>query len=128
MAVMRNAATLMALVWIALASAAAVNAARQPTAAERQAITNALPQSIRAMPVGCVWLDIRVSRNPKYAYVAPEVLNALSPNSKCLRYASNGFFILRKQSTGKWRVIFEGSNWPPCSQRIPLDLIRCGHS
>jgi hypothetical protein len=125
---MRNAATLMTLACIALASAAAVSAARQPTRAERQAITNALPQSIRAMPVGCVWLDLRVSRNPKYAYVAPEVLNALSPNSKCLRYASNGFFILRKQSTGTWRVIFEGSNWPPCSQRIPLDLVRCGHS
>jgi hypothetical protein len=126
--VMKNAATLMALVCITLASAAAVSAARQPTRTERQAITNALPPSIRSMPVGCVWLDIRVSRNPKYGYVAPEALSTLSPKSKCLRYASNGFFILRKKPTGKWRVIFEGSNWPPCSRRIPRDLVGCDHS
>src|SRR3989442_861150 len=83
----------LAMVAVAALGIAAVGvAARQPTRAERQAITNALPKDIRAMPVGCVWLNIRVSKDPRYAYVAPEVINTTPPPTQCLPYASNGFY------------------------------------
>ena len=111
---------------VALCTAVTVSAARAPTRSERQAITNALPKYVRAMPVGCVWLNIRVSKNSRYAYVASEIMNAVPPNAKCLRYASNGFFILRKRTSGKWTIVFNGSVWPPCSQHIPRDLVPCG--
>jgi hypothetical protein len=110
---------------VALCTAVTVSAARPPTRVERQAITNALPTYVRAMPVGCVWLNIRVSKNPSYAYVAPEMMNAVPTNTQCRRYASNGFYILKKSTSGKWTIIFNGSVWPPCSRHIPRDLVRC---
>lgn len=111
---------------LALNETAGVLAARQPTRAERQAITNALPKDVRAMPVGCIWVNIRVSTtNPRFASAAPEIMNAVPPNTQCLRYASNGYFVLRKGATGRWVIIYNGSSGPPCSLRIPRDLVRC---
>jgi hypothetical protein len=97
-------------------------AVRSPTLKERAAITAALPQWLRAYPVGCVWLDVSVSSmNARFAKVAPQFLNAT--RQPCGRYASNGFWILRRAT--KWRIVFNGSVWPPCSLRIPRDLTRC---
>lgn len=50
-------------------------------------------------------------------------LNATTPGSRCVRYAANGFSILKKAR--RWRVIYEGSDLPSCSLRVPRDLIRC---
>src|SRR5437867_2614285 len=74
----------------ALLSAPVAVAARPPTLSERAAITRALPAHLRNTPTECVWLDVKVSRNPRYALVSPLYLNATAPGSRCLRYASNG--------------------------------------
>jgi len=75
--------------------------------------------------VDCVFIDIRISsRDARYALVGVQALNALKPHSRCLRYAVNGFDILKKQR-GKWRSIFAGSDAPPCSLKVPRDLIQC---
>jgi hypothetical protein len=96
-------------------------AARQPTLSERQAITAALPADFKRYPVGCIFLRTAVSNNGHYATVTPVILNALRP--PCVKYASNGYWILRKMT--KWKVIFEGSVSPSCSLRVPRDLVRC---
>jgi hypothetical protein len=119
-------AALTAVGLLVLTATSGVYAARRPTRAERQAITNALPKYVRAMPVGCIWLNIRVSTtNPRFAYVAPEIMNATPPNTQCLRYASNGYFVLKRGASGRWVIIYNGSSGPPCSLRIPRDLVRC---
>src|SRR5881398_2765957 len=74
--------------------AAATTTARQPSFREREAITAALPGWLRRYPVGCVWLRISVSNNPRFAEVAPAFLNATQP--PCIRYASNGIWILKR--------------------------------
>jgi len=98
-------------------------AARPPTLAEREEITKALPKIIRDVPAECVWLDIRVSRNPRYARVIPRWLNWEAPRSRCIRYARDGFFVLKKER--RWRIIYVGSDNPRCSMRLPRDLIDC---
>ncbi len=116
--------SLVAVAALALAVTAAASAARVPSPAERQGITNALPSFIRAIPAGCVWLDERVSADANYASVGLLFLNTVPPHTQCLRYASNGAFILQK-TRGKWRVIYNGSDPPRCSLHIPADLARC---
>jgi hypothetical protein len=106
----------------ALVVAGAAFAKRPPTLNERAAITKALPASLRNVPVGCVWLDIAVSRTGIYSKVSPTYLNAL--RQPCVRYAANGDFILRKRQ-GVWRIVFRGSDVPLCSLRIPRDLTPC---
>jgi hypothetical protein len=109
---------------VALVSAAPAAAARPPTFKEREAITAALPAFVRNTPVECLWLTIRVSsRNSRFAWVGSLYLNAIKPGSRCVRYASNGFFVLKKSP--RWRVVFQGSTDPPCSLRIPRDLTSC---
>ena len=98
-------------------------AARSPTLSEREAITRTLPAFFRNAPVECLWVEIRLSKNPRYALADPAPLNWRKPGSRCLRYASNGFYVLRK--TTRWKIIYEGSDPPPCSMRIPRDLVRC---
>lgn len=97
-------------------------AARPPTHREREAIVRALPAFIRNTPVECLQLVVRVSRNPRYAYVGLEFLNA-KPGSRCFRYASDGFFIFKK--VPRWKIIYNGSEDPPCSMKIPRDLRPC---
>jgi hypothetical protein len=106
-----------ALAFLVLVGAA--QAKRAPSLTERAAITLALPAFLRNEPVGCVWLDVSVSNNEKYAIVAPMYLNATRP--PCARYAANGEWILKK--TTKWKVIFNGSDPPKCSLGIPKDLV-----
>ena len=85
----------------------------------------AYPAFIRSAPVECVWLNIRIlSRNASYALAGAQVLNWRKPGSRCIRYAANGFDILRKRE-GKWRFIYGGSDDPPCALRVPRDLISC---
>lgn len=98
-----------------------VQAKRPPRLSERAAITKALPAFLRSEPVGCVWLDVSVSNNSKYAIAAPVYLNALHP--PCLRYASNGYWILKKVTT--WKIIWNGSDRPKCSLGVPRDLTPC---
>jgi hypothetical protein len=98
-----------------------VAGARRPTFREREALTAALPRWLRRYPIGCVWLEISVSHDGRYAEVGPGVLNAMRP--PCLRYASNGYWILEKQT--KWRIIFNGSTDPPCSLGVPRELAPC---
>ena len=96
-------------------------AGRSPSLREREAMTAALPQSLRSIPAGCVWLNLTVANAGGYAKVAPVFLNGTK--APCLKYASNGFFILRKQT--RWRVIYSGSDLPPCMLHGPRDLSRC---
>jgi hypothetical protein len=97
-------------------------AARPPSLAEREAITLALPKYFRDAPVECIWIDIRVSRDPRFAKAGADMLNLRRP--RCARYAHNGFWILKKKA-GTWRRIYSGSDWPPCPMRIPRDLGPC---
>ncbi len=115
--------TLLGVAACALLTAAVASAARPPTHTEREAITQALPAFVRNVPVECVWLDIRVSHNPRYAYVGSEYLNATAPGSRCVRYARDGFFVLQK--TTKWKVVYSGSDRPRCALGIPRDLVGC---
>lgn len=81
--------------------------------------------SVRNAPVECVWLKIRISsRDAAYALASAQVLNWKQRGSRCLRYASNGFDVLRKRQ-GKWRFIYSGSDDPPCALRVPRDLVGC---
>jgi len=96
-------------------------AARQPTPIEREAITAALPAAFKRYPVGCVFLRTAVSNNGQYATVRPVILNGL--RQPCVKYTSDGYWILRKST--RWKIVFEGSESPPCSLRVPRDLARC---
>jgi hypothetical protein len=88
-----------------LALTGAAQSKRPPRLGERAAITSALPAFLRSEPVGCVWLDVSVSNNGRYAITTPTYLNALHP--PCQRYPSNGYWILKK--TNRWKIIFNGS-------------------
>ena len=94
-------------------------ASRQPTLRERERITSALPSWLKSYPIGCVWLDTTVSNNGRFAQTAPVFLNAL--HEPCLKYASNGFWILKKVGA-RWKIVFNGSDAPPCSLGIPEDI------
>jgi hypothetical protein len=120
----RRAAIVVASLCLVVTSAAgAAVAARQPTLSERAALTAALPASLRNEPVGCVWLQISVSSNPRYAKITPTFLNA--ERAPCLRYAADGYWIMKRTATG-WKTVFNGSDFPACSLKVPRDLTRCG--
>lgn len=97
-------------------------AARQPSLSERKGVTAALPQWVRAYPVGCMWLQISVANAGGYAKVTPVFL---SPGkAPCTKYVvGNGYWIVKKQV--RWRVIYEGSELPFCKLHVPHDLSRC---
>ena len=105
--------------------ATSASARRPATPAERAAIVRALPKSYRASivkaPVGCVNLVTRVSTNGRFAQVMPR----FSPRPVCVRYASDGFFLLKRVRAGTWKTIFNGSDQPSCDLGVPLDLISC---
>ena len=110
-----------ALAMLAILFPVTALAARQPTFKEREAVTAALPASVKRYPVGCVFLRTVISNSGRYATVVPVFLNAL--RLPCVKYASNGYWILRK--TTRWKVVFVGSESPPCPLGIPRDLVRC---
>jgi len=64
------------------------------------------------------------TRNPRYAFTGLEFLNWRNPHSGCVRYVGNGFYILKRTRT-RWRLVYEGSDPPPCSLRVPRDLTSC---
>lgn len=97
--------------------------ARAPTLKEREAITKALPRFVRDTPAECIWLNTRVANSSSYAIVRPAYLNATASGSRCARYATNGFYVLRKSTS--WKIVYQGSDPPPCSLRVPRDLIGC---
>jgi hypothetical protein len=41
-----------------------------------------------------------------------------------VKYASNGFFILKKH-LARWRIMYRGSDPPACKLHVPRDLSRC---
>lgn len=114
---------LLALAW-ALAVPAAALAARAPTLTERVAITRALPAGQTAVPSRCLYLDTTVSGS--YAKVAPVylVVPAGGSSDPCLRYAANGFYVLKRTGT-KWGLVYTGSELPPCARHFPRDLTPC---
>ena len=99
-------------------------AAKKPSLDERRDITRALPRSLRRTPAECVWIDIRVSNNSKWAIAEPHFLVGASPNDRCLKYAADGRYIARLQK-GRWPIIFVGSDLPPFSSGVPKDLSPC---
>ncbi len=110
---------LLALI-VALAAAAGAHAARQPTPKERGALTAVLPSLVRSFPAGCEWLEMKVSSTGRWAEVDPWFF----ATAACHRYEGrygNGFFILQKTS-GRWRIVFRGSDAPPCRLDIPRDI------
>jgi hypothetical protein len=112
-----------AVVLAAVAPPAGV-AARQPSLGEREAITRTLPAFFRRAPVECVFVKIEVStRNSRYALVDVQVINRRNARTGCSKYLHDGFYIVKK--TEGWRVIYEGSEPPPCSLRVPGDLTTC---
>ena len=74
------------------------------------------------MTMNCVWLDISVSNDGRFAIVGPEFLNASRP--PCVKYAANGFWLLKKTAS-RWKIVFTGSEGPPCSLGVPRDLAGC---
>ena len=109
---------------LALGLVAAASARRPATPVERAAIVPALPKAFRTgiakAPTGCVTLVARVSANGRFAEVTPR----FSSRSVCLRYAFDGFFLLRRTTVG-WKTIFNGSDEPSCSLGVPRDMIAC---
>jgi hypothetical protein len=93
-------------------------AARAPTSAERVAIERGLPAGQTSIPVRCVTLDVHVSGG--YAKVTPVYRSSAS----CLRYAANGFYLLKRSGT-TWAVVYNGSELPSCARRFPRDLTTC---
>ena len=112
----------------AVAAPATASARRAPTFNERVAITRALPAELRAYPAGCMQFAVAVSDNGRFATATPEVLipRPVPANDPCLKYAGNGFFVLQK--AGRWKVVFVGSDRPPCSLGAPRDLTACAKS
>ena len=96
-------------------------AARQPKPAEVQPLLSALPAFIRTAPRKCVRFGIMVSSSGRYAKIVPVVFDAT--HQPCVRYASNGYWLLRKAT--RWKIIFNGSVPPPCSLGVPADLSKC---
>ena len=107
------------LIGLVLASVAA--AARRPTVPERKAILRAMPAYWRTVPKTCVSLVVRVSNNGRYAKVTPRISTARA----CLPYQGNGYYLIKRVTASRWRKIFVGSDLPPCTLRVPPDLIRC---
>jgi len=122
--VFRRAPTLVAIVWLLiLVAGVPAFAARQPSLAEREAVTAALPHWLQSYPVGCVWLQTTIANAGGYAKVSPVFLNASAAKAPCAKYASNGYWILKKEA--RWRVIYSGSESPSCKLHVPRDLSRC---
>ena len=99
-------------------------ASRQPTAKERAAIVAALPADIRATPPACLRLDIRVSREARWAWVGGTYPRGERRGGRCSVYGRNGLTILKKRR-GRWRIAYVGSVDPPCVLRVPRDLTPC---
>jgi hypothetical protein len=121
----------LAVALIAFAAAAAVFAgttstghARNPTLKERAGITAGLPKSLQRIPVGCIYLPIRVSSDGRFARAGAAFLNW--QHAPCARYPFNGpDWILRKTGT-RWKIIaytIGSAAITRCSLGIPSYLL-----
>jgi hypothetical protein len=63
---------------------------------------------------------MRVSNDGVYALVAPE----FSPSADCSRFGFNGYELFRR-TPPSWTRVFVGSDPPPCSYAVPVDLTTC---
>jgi hypothetical protein len=98
--------------------------ARNPTFKEREGITAAQPKSLRHDPVGCVYLQIFVSPDGRFARAEARFLNVLH-GGPCVRYTFNGPDpILQKVGT-RWKIIAQTGAVvsPACSLGIPGYLL-----
>src|SRR5438045_2034313 len=93
------------LLLVAAALPAAALAARVPTESDRAALLRAFHV---AAPPDCVGYDVHVSG--AWAEVEP----VFAPAPRCVRYAGNGFALLRRGRAG-WRRAYAGSEPPPCA-------------
>jgi hypothetical protein len=102
----------------------ASSAADRPDARVGTAIVRAFPAGTKSywnrIPKTCHALDIRVSNNGRWATVT----SVFTPTEQCERWAGDGYSLLRRLPGGSWRIVFEGSDPPPCSLRVRRDLIR----
>jgi hypothetical protein len=73
------------------------------------------------VPKQCVQFRMTVSNSGRHAKVVPVFLNA--SKQLCVKYASDGYWLLHKAT--RWKIIFSGSNPPPCALGIPVDLTKC---
>jgi hypothetical protein len=97
-------------------------AARPPTERERAGIVRALPAHWRTRAASsCVSFVIRVSNNGRFAKITVPFLK----KPRCMRYASNGFGIAKRITATRWRIVYTGSDPPPCSLGVPRDLLPC---
>jgi len=119
---MKTAGAITAALVIAAVVSAPAAARRAPTVAERAEIRGAMALALSFAPPVCYGAVIYVSTvDRRYAYATARWKTI----AKCLPYASNGYFILRRST--HWRVVFNGSDAPPCTRvpaRVARDLIK----
>jgi hypothetical protein len=110
---------------VAAGACAGAGSKRMPTLVERAAIVAALPTDLTGEPVRCTAIDVTVSSDGKWAQATPVYL---AQNKGCVRYEANGWFFVRRLASGHWKVVFDGSDAPPCSLHVPKDLANtCRH-
>jgi hypothetical protein len=113
----RSALVVLALAVIGVLASTAT-AARPPTAAEKAAILLVFNEpGGRAFAAKCV--RIRVSTvNRRWAMLT----TPRRPPRACVEsgQVGNGFVFFRRTATGGWRIVYEGSDLPPCSIPRPV--------
>ena len=110
----------------ACCAASPASAQRDPRPLEQQALTGAMMiwASYYApdWPLACLRWRFEVSTvDGRYAIVT----NHLRVLHRCDRWRSNGTWLLHRTPAWGWRVVFEGSDPPLCSQfppRVTRDL------
>lgn len=90
-------------------------------------IERALPHFLSTIPSRCIRHDLKVSSNGEWARVS--LVLSGSPK-KCLKYYVNGYWILKRNGDKQWRIVYNGSETPPCSLSVPKDIwetwmVRC---
>lgn len=119
---MRAACALAVTLAIAAVVTTPADARRAPTVAERAEIRGATALALSDAPPACYAAVIYVATvDRRYAYATAR----WKATAKCLPYASNGYFILRRST--HWRVVFSGSEPPACKKvpgRVVQDLLR----
>jgi|GEM_PF-6295267 len=97
---------------------------RRGSEQERAAILRALPRYLR-VPASCAKTDIKISSDRRWARA--EAIDVYDYEArKCGRFAGSGYWLLKKSSAGRWRIVFNGSEVPPCSIHAPKYLLYSG--
>lgn len=106
----------------AILAAASASAHRPPLGREQQALVGAVVRqdlAASAAPVSCLDLRFLVSTvDERYAAAT----NYFRPTQACRRWRFNGYLVLF-YDLGGWRVVFRGSDPPPCA-RVPDAVAR----